>query len=235
MKLSKKVVAMAGCAVLLISGTVAGTMAYFTDTDAVANTFTVGKVEIILDEQNVDEDKITVDSKEITPERDKSNDYKLIPGGTYVKDPTVHVEQNSEPSYVRMIVTVDNVTALKEAFPDKFVGDVFLLQDFVDWNSSVWAFEGYTPDSNGGGIYEFRYSVADGIVTVDMDKVKDGYYTLPALFKNITIPGTIDNKHLAKLQGITINAEAHAIQAAGFDDADAAWAAFDGQHNASQH
>ncbi|MBP3341283.1 MAG: hypothetical protein J6K99_02010, partial [Peptococcaceae bacterium] len=240
MKKAKKVVALALCAVLLVVGSVTGTMAYLTSQDEVVNTFTVGNVVIKLDEKNVDGDKITVDGKEETPERDKSNDYKLIPGGTYVKDPTVHVEANSEPSYVRMLVTVNNVNALKEAFPDKVVDGVFLLQDFVDWNSSVWAFEGYKPADNGG-IYEFRYSIADGVVTVDKNVVDaDGYYTLPALFNNITIPGTVDNTDLAKLQGVTIDVKAHAIQAAGFEETkdaqgtvtataeENAWAAFDG-------
>ena len=37
-------------------------------------------------------------------------------------------------------------------------------------------------------------------------------------------------EELAKLQGMKIYVEAHAIQAIGFDDADAAWIAFDQQH-----
>ena len=43
---------------------------------------------------------------------------------------------------------------------------------------------------------------------------------------------TIDTQ-LEILNGMKIEVEAHAIQAAGFADADAAWTAFDGQHSNS--
>ena len=56
MKKAKKVVALLLCAVLLVVGSVAGTMAYLADTsDVVENTFTIGKVDITLDEAGVNE------------------------------------------------------------------------------------------------------------------------------------------------------------------------------------
>ena len=55
MKKAKKVVALALCAVMLVVGSVAGTMAYLTSsTGDVVNTFTVGNVAITLDEANVE-------------------------------------------------------------------------------------------------------------------------------------------------------------------------------------
>lgn len=83
------------CAVLLVVGSVAGTIAYLTSIDEVKNTFTVGNVKITLDES-----KVTPDGVKDGDSRVKENKYHLIPGHTYVKDPVVHVTANSEKCYV---------------------------------------------------------------------------------------------------------------------------------------
>ena len=48
MKRTKQILSLALCAILLVSATVATTVAYLTSQDAVTNTFTVGKVAITL-------------------------------------------------------------------------------------------------------------------------------------------------------------------------------------------
>ena len=55
MKKSKAIL-MALCAVLLVAASVMGTLAYLTSTDTVTNTFTVGNVQIKLDEAKVNEE-----------------------------------------------------------------------------------------------------------------------------------------------------------------------------------
>lgn len=90
--------------VLVIAMSVAGTMAYLTSTDSVTNTFTVGKVKITLDETKVDEYG-AADATTVT--RVKENTYKLIPGHSYIKDPIVHVDADSENSWVFVKVTND--------------------------------------------------------------------------------------------------------------------------------
>ena len=218
MKKAKKVVALALCAVMLVVGSVAGTMAYLSSTtDVVTNTFTFGKVAITLDEADVDEYGVEIkDAERVT-----ANTYKLMPGHTYVKDPTVHVKGDSEPSYVRMQVTVNGLDELKAAFPSAVSADgTFLLQNFVDWNSDVWAYESYS-----NGVYEFRYN---GVVTVPNGTDADAYYDLTPLFESITIPEAASNADLDKLaESFDIAVVAHAIQADGFDDATEAWNAFD--------
>lgn len=92
--------------VLVIAMSVAGTMAYLTSTDSVTNTFTVGNVVITLDEQDVDNSTPNKD-------RDKANAYNLIPGHSYVKDPTVHVDPVSENCWV--FVKVENGISAYEA------------------------------------------------------------------------------------------------------------------------
>lgn len=77
---------------LVIGCTIGGTIAWLTATSGpVTNTFTVGDINITLAE--------TTESS-----------FKIVPGGTSAKDPTVTVKANSENCYV--YVTVDNTVRL---------------------------------------------------------------------------------------------------------------------------
>ncbi len=109
MRTKTKALALALCAVLLVVTTVFVTMAFLTSKDSVTNTFTVGKVTITLDEAKVDEYGKAADSKD----RVKENKYKLIPGHTYTKDPTIHVADGSEECW--LFVKVENGLAGAEA------------------------------------------------------------------------------------------------------------------------
>ncbi|MBE5809951.1 MAG: hypothetical protein E7318_03345 [Clostridiales bacterium] len=80
---TKKILALALAAVLLVAVSVSGTMAWLAaDTDPVTNTFTTSKVGVELDE-----------NEEYEP-------YKMIPGHTIDKDPTVTLTAGSEDSFV---------------------------------------------------------------------------------------------------------------------------------------
>ena len=210
--------------VLVFALGVAGTFAYLTSEKTVTNTFTVGNVAITLLETDVDKNGNPIPSASPVVE----NDYHLLPGHTYTKDPTVTVLAGSEESYVRMLVTVSDINALKAAFPaDKYsdyyaANGVFLLEKLVTgWDSNVWESVGYTEKTDEktqitSATYEFRFNT-----TVS---APNGDNKLPALFTHVVIPGTIDNDALAKLNGIKITVVAQAIQADGFGTADAAWA-----------
>lgn len=103
MKTRKKVLTLALCAVLLVVASVGLTVAYLTSNDSVTNTFTVGKVGITLDEAKVNEYGV-VDAT--ASNRVKANEYKLVPGHEYAKDPIVHFAAKSEASY--LFVKVEN-------------------------------------------------------------------------------------------------------------------------------
>ena len=81
--------------VLVIAMSVAGTMAYLTSQASVTNTFTVGNVAITLDEAKVNEYGVATDDP-----RTNANEYRLIPGHSYTKDPIIHVAANSEACYL---------------------------------------------------------------------------------------------------------------------------------------
>ncbi len=208
MKTSKKVLALVLAAVLLVGASVMGTIAYLTSTDEVNNTFTVGDVKIKLDEALVDDDGKAVTGEDA--ERVKANDYKLLPGHTYDKDPTVTVLKGSEESYVRLLVTVNKKAAL-----DKI--GVNTLEVFKGYDSSNWTFASQNAEGDTM-VYEFRYK--ETVTATDADVVLD------ALFDQIVVPGNINNDQLATLDDLTIDVVAQAIQADGFTDDDAAWTAF---------
>lgn len=91
--MKKKTIALLLALVLVFGAAVGGTIAFLTDTTGpIANTFTVGKVDITLTETfNTDEDQ------------DGENDAwkaQLIPGTTYAKDPVVTVTADSEDCWL---------------------------------------------------------------------------------------------------------------------------------------
>lgn len=212
MKTRSKALLLTLCAVLLVAATIFGTMAYLTSTDTVTNTFTVGKVNIKLDEAKANPDGSLV----ANADRVKANEYKLLPGHTYNKDPMVTVLSGSESSYVKMTVTFSKANELDAIFaPD----GADMLKIFNGYDATKWTYKGNTKDAAANTrTYEFWYKEAVAAPTADV--------ALDALFDSITVPGEITGAQLATIEGMTITVNAYAIQADGFADAAAAWAAF---------
>ena len=238
----KKALLTVVCASCLVVVTIFGTLAYLTDKDSNVNTFTVGKVDILLDELDVDNDEDTSDITTGTSgngQRDKANEYHLIPGQTYTKDPTVTVKADSESSYIYMIVTVENINQLKDALPMSIVNkdnepiyykdNVFLLQNLCDWQAnSPWQYKGYreyteTVEGNAITKGEYRFVYKNAVAGETTDK------SLEPLFNTITVPGKdITSDNIGNLSSVKIIVNAYAVQEAGFTenlDYNDAWAA----------
>ena len=91
--MKKKTLALVLALTLLVAGVVGSTLAWLTDQTAeVKNTFTVGDINIGLTET--------------------TTDYKMVPGNTIAKDPTVTVKANSEACW--LFVKVTESTDLKD-------------------------------------------------------------------------------------------------------------------------
>ena len=203
MSKTKKTLLMMVCAVMLVLVSVMGTMAYLTSQDTVTNTFTVGNVQIKLDEAAANPDGSLIAGVD----RVKANSYKLLPGHTYTKDPMVTVLKGSEESYVKMTVTFTKAAELDEIFAPTGAN---MTSIFNGYDSTNWIYKGNTEDTKDNTrTYEFWYK----------EKVNalNGNVALDALFDSITVPGTIKNDQLATIAGMTITVNAYAIQADGFE------------------
>ncbi len=213
MKKNKKAWIITLCAVVLLAAVTAGTLAFLTDRDEVVNTFTVGDVQIALDEAEVKDGELT-GNRTI-----EGNAYHLMPGKTYTKDPTVTVLKGSEESYVRMLVTLNNRDDLDAIFATHGLA----LEDIFVGYDAAWVL--FDVDRSGADttVYEFRYQS-----TVE---AKDADEKLPALFTELHVPGELTREEMQAISDLTITVVGEAIQAETFTDEDAAWAAFDKQIN----
>ena len=213
--MKKKLLIMSVAMVLVCAFAVGMTIAYLTSTDRVVNTFTVGNVQIKLDEAKVNLDGTPVQDAD----RVKANSYKLIPGHTYTKDPTVTVLSGSESSYIKMTVTFSKSRELDAIFAPTGAD---LTSIFKGYDSTNWICKGNTEDASANTrTYEFWYKETVAAPTADV--------ALDALFDSITVPGTINNAQLRTIEGMTITVNAYAIQADGFQTPEAAWAAYNAQ------
>lgn len=228
-----KVLLILACAVLLVAASVMGTLAYLTSTDEVTNTFTVGQVHIKLDEAKVGGDGKALTGTEA--KRVQDNDYNLLPGHVYDKDPTVTVLKGSEPSYIKMVVTVNKADELDKIFADH---PTLKLTDVVTgYNSADWKLQGSGGEKDAAGNRTYTFYYKETVSAKGGSDVK-----LPALFTKIEIPGVLTNDEMKTLQyrhttedgkivwgeeeKLSITVKAYAIQADGFDDEAEAWSNF---------
>ncbi len=248
MKTRSKALLLSLCAIALVASTVFGTLAYLTDTHSAINTFTVGNVNIELDEAAV-----TPDGAEIPDaERVKENAYHLLPGHTYVKDPTVTVLSGSEESYVRMVVTVDFGTNLPDAWLKQNLDNIFTGFDAENWTRAKKTVTDMTDAevavegaqiTNTKIVYEYRHNTT---VKGQIPEVVNGQATgsfvagdnkLTPLFTGIAIPGEWTNEQIALFQNMVITVKADAIQANltnEITDVEKAWEAFDKQYTPAE-
>lgn len=224
MKTRSKALLLTLCAVLLVAASVLGTMAFLTSTASVKNTFTVGSVKITLDEA-----KVTPDGKPVEgAARVAENSYKLMPGHTYTKDPTIHVDAASEDCFIRAKVTLTNAKewiAIATRYADNKVENII-----KGTNDDIWWVSQPAVDETANTVtYTFVYKNES-----HTDELGKRIWTSTdskdlVLFDEIAIPGGLTNDDLAAVGSSKITVVAEAIQADGFETEAAAWAAFDAQ------
>ena len=220
MKNTKKILLICICVIAVLTVSIVGTLAYLTDTDSAVNTFTIGQVHITVDEAKVNADGTPVAGAN----RVKANEYHILPGLKYTKDPAVTVIGGSEDAYVRMVLTVHSASDVQAVLTKYNLGDFSVL--IGGWDKNTWLYEGFTEDTTNNTIsFEFRYKEVVAKSTTDTK--------LTALFDTLIVPGEITGEEMKDLYdgGFKMEVFGHAIQAAGFDTEDAAWDAFDTQHN----
>ena len=180
-------------AMLLVTMSVFGTLAYLTSTDSVENTFTVGNVTITLDEALVDANGKTITGDGAA--RVDKNTYKLMPGHDYDKDPTVHVAANSEDCYL-FVKVVDEIAA---------------IQDTVTVANQMKA-NGWTLIDTTNGIYVY------GTDTEPTTVAKSTTINNVPVFTTFKIQGTVTNELIAQYKDKKITVTAYAVQKDGFEN-----------------
>ena len=182
--MKKKLLAVSVCAIIAVMAIAGSSLAWLKDeTGTVVNTFTEGKVDIDLYE--------TKGSEHVM-----ANAYKMIPGNTLTKDPTIHVEAGSEECYLFVKVT-DEIAAIQDA------NTVATQMDGNKW----------LPLSGEEGVYYLKDTINASKSDKDID--------VP-VFADFTIKGDAE---VAGYDGKTITVQAYAVQKDGFDTAAKAWEA----------
>lgn len=215
--MKKKILALSMCIALAAIAIVGASLAYFTDTKTATNTFTMGNVQIKLDETNVND-----------PEGDRvtSNVYNVYPGAVVTKDPIVHnIGKNG--AYIRATVNVSNwmnlVGAYYPDFKETFPNDGYkaALNLLVGELGEGWSVVGV----EAGDVYTIGQFDAKFILKYD-GVLASGTDTT-AMFQTVTIPAGIDNANADSFDEVKVVAQA--IQADGFDTWEDAFAAFDAE------
>lgn len=193
MNKKSKILTASLCAVLLCAASVLGTLAYLTDQDEVKNTFTAGQVGITLDETKVNPDGTPIPDENPV----KSNEYTLVPGQSYTKDPTVTIDPDSQESW--LFVKVLNGIKEFEASGATTI-------------ASQMAANGWTLVSGETDVYVYK------------DKVNGATAPVP-VFDSFTMAEDADITSTSVTPQTTVTVTAYAIQAAGLATAQDAWAA----------
>ena len=200
MKTRSKALLLILCAMLLLIASALGTVAYLTVQDTVTNTFSVGKVDATLIEGSAGKRSMRARS---TGAPVDENDHILMPGHTYTKAHTIHVDAVSEDSYI--FVKVENGIASYEAASSAEEGGYRTIADQITAN-------GWTALESAADVYYREYT-------------KSSAGSDFAVFNTFKIA---DNANDAESWGscdAQVAVTAYAVQKDGFDTASAAWMA----------
>mgnify|MGYP004529169725 FL=1 len=200
MKTRSKALLLTLCAMLLLIVSSLGTVAYLTVQDTVTNTFSVGQVNITLDDVSVDKRGMKARSTSAPVDE---NDHILMPGHTYTKAHTIHVDAVSEDSYI--FVKVENGIAGYEAASSAEEGGYKTINDQIKANG--WAaFEG------AANVYYREYT-------------KSSAGSDFAVFGNFKIADNANDAESWGSYDAKVTVTAYAVQKDGFDTASDAWTA----------
>lgn len=177
--MKKKLLALILSVAVVASIAAAGTLAYLTaQTDDVVNTFTVGDIDLTLTETT-------------------GTEYKILPGATVEKDPTVTVLADSENCWVYVLVANELNDTVKGA-STLDITDSWELVESVPGMSVQW----------DDTIAIYRLKTAVGTASTDQ---------IFPVFNHVTISGALTNEQNASLEGKTIQLAAYAHQVDNVD------------------
>lgn len=198
MNMKKKLVTVCLVACMALTAVAGGTLAYFTDTKEATNTFTVGDVEITLNEDNWD-----------------GENAKLVPHATIKKDPSVTLTSGSENAWVFVELEIgEGLESMMEATKPESANT--LHQKF-----EAWVKNGELAGINAN--WKFVEEKDNKIVYRYTDAAT-APKTTETLFDTVVVPDELESTDVENATGnknIVITAKA--IQAEGIETADKAF------------
>jgi predicted ribosomally synthesized peptide with SipW-like signal peptide len=201
------------CVVAIVAISVLSTIAYFTSSAVLSNTFTIGNVGITLTESKVNAEGVKQEGTTT-----EGNTYRLVPGTTYVKDPVISVTKGSEESYLFVMIRNDIEKIEIESDTTNAEGETETIEEQMFANG--WKL--YTSVSTGK---VYIYCGTTGVAQVTEGPLKPkGIGNLTGsedikvpVFQNFTV--TADAKIDTKtFNAATIMVRAFAVQTQGFED-----------------
>jgi len=197
-----------------------GTLAWLVaQTDPVINTFTYGDINLILDETQTDEKGNPVDeSGNLIPDggtpvrAPEGNQYDMLPGEKYLKDPAVTVKPGNEACW--LFVKLTETGGYTDAAGTVYTFDDYLSYDIAAGWTQLTDATGNTVD----GVY-YRYVEKDAAGTYDV--LKDNKIKVRDEVTKAMLNGLDDNgqdKTSDKYPSLAIIG--YAIQYSGFEAGD---------------
>ncbi len=235
--MKKKIVSLLLIVALLATAVIGGTLAYFTDTESATNTFTVGSVDIQLLESQYYTNVDTASDEDIRNSAENYDAYlaeqgkNVVPGREFNK--SIYIDNtgnNAAYVRVRMFVTrnqfnsfwfYENNTALNNGELTKAI-----VAHYADGSTLPMAdIDAVKADGNWVKL-EYIYTYTEALVAGDLTDISPVWkYKMKDL----------DNEdvHNFTEDDLKIEVYADAIQAEGFESAEAAFAAFVGQEGSA--
>lgn len=203
--MKKRIVIVALLVCILVLSIASTTIAYFTDTKAATNTFTVGEVKIKLTE--------TAPNGTVTEIKDNVTGFKyedVFPTQKIAKNPTIVNASDKFGAYVGAVITI---TVAQDAE----------IKDILANEDAVKAFLGNLV-AEAVITFTDAHTATVKIIKADALAASGSY----ALFDNVVIPAEWNNAQMAIFAGLTIKVDAYATQVEGLADGTTAMqAAFD--------
>ena len=235
MKRSKKILVgtLAICTVAALG--IGGTLAFLTDSEQVTNHFSMGDLDITIDEPHWDDDGTPEDDGG-TPDEPgddtpgtPGDGENLTPGDTRDKDPTVSAVEGD--SYMRVVMMVEDEDG--NVITDETRLNLILQTIRYAEDDALKEGTGYSIDE----ISKYK-TVNETLYTLDTKKSTAGiyYYNYNGIFKqgskaelfsDAVIPTDWNHTEVTTVGKYQIVLQAQAIQSAGFSSSAAAFAAMD--------
>lgn len=230
--ISVKMLAVFMSVILAVGCVIGGTVAWLVaETDEVKNTFTFGDINIILDETKLtpDGELADEDGNELPPGADPvkttvGNDYKIVPGAEYLKDPAVTVLAESEECWLFVTVGESGTSGVTVDNGEGNVPTVteYTFDDFVAYEIA----EGWNilKDENGSDVFTpegaavYYRSVGKNDEDTVIPVLKDNKVTVLESVTKPMIDGIPDEDSNPRL-----TFTAYAVQYSGFATALDAW------------